>query len=156
MQNYRDNLQAALPSYRERIAQVRLGPNEGGFNLDMGEDLNKAIVAKGQLAGEKLDSEYNDKYHKWVRLLVLTSELEQTFRRIHQFNTDAEFADLIDEQRLDAAFPWHEDDRTKCDALRARLDALSTAIRAWATADPARDPFAGGSPPPVMRVTPKI
>jgi hypothetical protein len=39
--------------------------------------------------------------------------------------------------------------------LRARLAALSATMEAWATA-PTRKPFEGGSPPPVMRVTPKI
>jgi predicted acylesterase/phospholipase RssA len=155
MQNYRDNLQAALPSYRERVAQIRLGPNEGGFNLDMDESLIKRIVAKGRLAGEKLDTEFIDKHHKWVRLLVLTSELEQGFRRIREKQTDTHFAELINEQCCTEGYPYREKDTAVCEALRARLAALSAAMEAWASASP-RDPFKGGSPPAVMRVTPKI
>lgn len=34
-QNYRDNMQAMLPSYRERIIQIHLTDHEGGLNLDM-------------------------------------------------------------------------------------------------------------------------
>lgn len=155
MQNYRDNLQAALPSYRERVAQVRLKPNEGGFNLDMDEELIARIVAKGRLAGEKLDTEFVDKHHKWVRLLVLVSELENGFRRIREKKTDEEFAKLVNEQCATEGFPYREKESEVCEALRARLAALSAAMEAWATA-PTRKPFAGGSPPPVMRVTPKI
>lgn len=155
MQNYRDNLQAALPSYRERVAQVRLKPNEGGFNLDMDEALISRIVAKGRLAGEKLDTEFVDKHHKWVRLLVLVSELEQGFRRIREKKTDEEFAKLVDEQCASEGFPYREKESEVCVALRARLAALSAAMEAWASA-PARKPFEGGSPPPVMRVTPKV
>jgi hypothetical protein len=155
MQNYRDNLQAALPSYRERVAQVRLRPDEGGFNLDMSDDLIKKIVAKGQLAGEKLDTEFVDSHHKWVRLLVLTSELEQGFRRIREKQTDTHFADLIDEQCCTEGFPYREKESAVCEALRARLKALSAAMEAWASAPP-RPPFKGGTPPAVMRVTPNI
>jgi len=156
MQNYRDNLQAGLPSYRERVAQIRLAPDEGGFNLDMDDRLIKRIVAKGQLAGEKLDTKFVDNHHKWVRLLVLTSELEQGFRNIRKQQTDTQFAELIGEQFCTEGYPYREEDSGVCDALRARLAALSTAMDAWASAIPERSPFKGGSPPAVMRVTPKI
>jgi predicted acylesterase/phospholipase RssA len=156
MQNFRDDLQAALPSYRERVVQIRLNPDEGGFNLDMGPREIRNVVGKGQLAGEKLDTEFVNSHHRWVRLLVLTSELERIFRAIREKNTDKEFAELIDEQCCTEGYPYREKDRELCDQMRARLTALSAAMEAWGSERERKSSFKSGTPPPVMRVTPKI
>jgi predicted acylesterase/phospholipase RssA len=155
MQNFRDDLQAALPSYRERVVQIRLNPDEGGFNLDMGPEKITKVVGKGQLAGEKLDTEFVNAHHRWVRLLVLTSELERIFRAIREKKTDEEFAKLIDQQCCTEGYPYREKDSALCKEMRARLAALSTAMEAWAS-EQERKWFKSGTLPPVMRVTPKI
>jgi hypothetical protein len=156
MQNYRDDSQAALPSYRERVVQIRLKPDEGGFNLDMGPDRITKVVGKGQLAGEKLDKEFVNEHHRWVRLLVLTSELERVFRAIREKNTDQEFARLIDKQCCTEGYPYREKDQALCAEMHARLDALSAAMAAWAAEGERKSSFKTGTPPTVMRVTPKI
>jgi hypothetical protein len=53
-QNYRDNSQSLLPSYRERVVQVRLEEGEGGLNLAMDSKTIAKIVDKGDRAGEVL------------------------------------------------------------------------------------------------------
>lgn len=47
-QNYRDDTQSRLPSYRERIVQVRLDEDEGGLNLNMPEETIREIEGKGK------------------------------------------------------------------------------------------------------------
>jgi predicted acylesterase/phospholipase RssA len=155
MQNFRDDLQAALPSYRERVVQIRLNPDEGGFNLDMEPQKIQKVVGKGRLAGEKLDMEFVDSHHRWVRLLVLTSELERIFRAIREKHTDEEFARLIDQQCCTEGYPYREKDSALCKEMHTRLAALSAAMEDWAS-KPKQNWFKSDTLPPVMRVTPKI
>jgi predicted acylesterase/phospholipase RssA len=75
-QNFRDNMQARLPSYRERIVQIRFAQDEGGLNLAMGPKEIQSITAKGKLAGERLRDQFSMPDHRWVRLRVLLAELE--------------------------------------------------------------------------------
>jgi len=51
--NWRDNMQAELPGYRDRICQIRLAEGEGGLNLDMNPDLVWDLVKRGRDAGRK-------------------------------------------------------------------------------------------------------
>ena len=124
MQNYRDNSQAALPSYRERVVQVRLKPDEGGFNLAMGKTVIEGLVQKGQSAGEKLDREFNKQHHQWGRLRVLVSELDDKFRKIRGDKRDEDFEALLGKQQVDSGYPFREQDATWCQEVRDRLQAL--------------------------------
>jgi Patatin-like phospholipase len=54
MQDWRDNLQAELPGYRERVCEVRFAPSEGGLNLRMEPPAIKALMQRGHSAGELL------------------------------------------------------------------------------------------------------
>lgn len=76
-QNYRDNTQSLLPSYRERVVQIRLRDDEGGLNLAMDAATIRNIVAKGKLAGTVLRGHFNFPEHQWVRLRQLLAELER-------------------------------------------------------------------------------
>src|SRR5439155_20493758 len=64
-QNYRDSMQSRLPSYRERVVQIRLKKDEGGLNLNIDPDTIKAVVEKGIQAGEILGA-FNFEHHRWV------------------------------------------------------------------------------------------
>ncbi|WP_201800554.1 patatin-like phospholipase family protein [Myxococcus xanthus] len=83
-QNYRDNTQARLPSYRERVAHVRLADGEGGLNLNMGVGTIQTIAEKGGRAAERLRREFGFDEHRWVRLLVLLGRLEEEFFRLRE------------------------------------------------------------------------
>ncbi len=76
-QNYRDNTQSLLPSYRERVVQIRLRNDEGGLNLAMDAKTIQGIVTKGEQAGAVLRGDFNFPEHRWVRLRVLLAELER-------------------------------------------------------------------------------
>jgi predicted acylesterase/phospholipase RssA len=73
---YYHNLQQAnLPSYRERVVQIRMEQDEGGLRINMPPETIQRIVDKGRQAGEKLLNEFDFDHHWWVRFLVLMSQL---------------------------------------------------------------------------------
>ena len=82
MQNYRDNQQSQLPSYRERIIQVRLEKTEGGLNLDMPSETLRGIAAKGEMAGKGLLSDFEFDEHQWTRFRVVMGQLEAELREM--------------------------------------------------------------------------
>lgn len=91
-QNFRDNTQSMLPSYRERIVQVHLATDEGGMNLDMSNTIIEGMEEKGYRAAKELiafgghgivpprDERFRE--HQWVRLRVLMTQFEREIQRI--------------------------------------------------------------------------
>jgi predicted acylesterase/phospholipase RssA len=53
-QNWRDNTQARLPGYRDRVAHIRLDRGEGGLNLTMDNEKVLDLSARGACAGRGL------------------------------------------------------------------------------------------------------
>lgn len=54
MQNWRDNLQAEMPGYRDRICDLRFAPGEGGLSLKMQLPAIKLLMQRGHEAGDIL------------------------------------------------------------------------------------------------------
>jgi predicted acylesterase/phospholipase RssA len=83
-QNYRDNMQGSLPSYRERIVQIRFSEDEGGLNLKMGQDTIAGIEEKGAKAGKALHDFGMERFpeHQWVRMRVLAAQMEKEIKRM--------------------------------------------------------------------------
>ena len=104
-QNYRDNTQAALPSYRERIVEIAFAANEGGLNLAMGPDQIQSILAKGDLAGRLL-TEFDFDHHRWVRLLVLMGEMEKQLEGLERVLDDPEGYHRLLRVTYDSGFPY--------------------------------------------------
>lgn len=90
MQDYRDNTQAMLPSYRERIVHIRLDDQkgEGGMNLNMPLATIKRIDRKGRKAGELLIRDFDFDEHRWIRFRVLMAELEEQLKRMRDLLTE--------------------------------------------------------------------
>lgn len=118
-QNYRDNTQARMPSYRERVVQVMLENGQGGLNLDMEPEVIQALAYKGHEAAEQLlqafrfNDELRWKEHRWVRLLVLQARLEREFDALRKaYEKQAENADgspnepAVDAKTEDGLPPW--------------------------------------------------
>lgn len=82
MQNHRDNMQTAMPGFRERVVQVHLNNDEGGLNLDMGKETIQGIMKKGSQAGETLISDFRFDHHQWVRYLILMSQLDEHLSKV--------------------------------------------------------------------------
>lgn len=76
-QSYRDNSQSLLPSYRERVVQIRMQEDEGGLNLNMPAATVQRIAEHGRQAGAVLREQFNFAEHQWVRYRVLLAELEK-------------------------------------------------------------------------------
>jgi hypothetical protein len=91
MQNWRDNVQARLPGYRERVIHVKLADGEGGLNLGMTQPKIDELNARGRSAGERLvelfapsgeppASAIGWEEHRWTRLRVFLSVLDRFLR----------------------------------------------------------------------------
>ncbi|WP_164019160.1 patatin-like phospholipase family protein [Pyxidicoccus trucidator] len=154
-QSYRDNAQAGMPGYRERILQLFLDANEGGLNLDMEPEVLERIQLKGCYAARELLTRYGDtdsvhfSEHRWVRMHVLMSELERQLFEVRGLFKDATWKeDLL--ARFEALFqaqlraqepggePWY---RSKgpawCAEAQGRLESLLELVEAWDTAQQA-------------------
>lgn len=77
---WRDKMQSAMPGYRNRIAQVRTRPDEGGTNLFMDREVIASMALRGALAGARLRVRFADEAQwdrfRWLRLRVALSNLE--------------------------------------------------------------------------------
>jgi len=167
-QNYRDNTQAALPSYRDRVVQVRLAAHEGGLNLAMPPATRAAIAAKGRQAGDTLLREFDFDHHRWVRCQVLLNQLEANLHAMRATFDREDYAALFDAAPAAArAFPYPRTGPWRAEALRhlAALRELDEALLAedaawrqdhaeWA----GEDFFAHDTPRPVpvLRVVPDL
>jgi predicted acylesterase/phospholipase RssA len=79
-QNWRDNAQAALPGYRDRVCQIRLLPSEGGLNLNMHVDTIDTLIARGAQAGAEINREFTAtrwRRHVTERYLLLMRLLQR-------------------------------------------------------------------------------
>jgi hypothetical protein len=158
-QNYRDNLQAGLPSYRERIVRINLLPDEGGMNLDMPKDVVAKIVQKGETAGRKLLTEFGFEDHRWTRLLALMAEMEENFARMPPRLKEVEGeldAWIADENKRP---PSYRREQTWLIAARSRVALMEKFASEWQGL--ASDGFEGfrarrPKPTPVLRATPKV
>jgi predicted acylesterase/phospholipase RssA len=158
--NYRDTMQSMLPSYRERIVQVRLTSREGGLNLAMQPETIRRIGAKGRRAGELLTS-MDFAQHQWVRLRVLMAYLEKGIGRMREnFPLPDRYRALFDQQ-LSAGTGgtsrggrWYKPkDAAWCDKAMSRMEAIHQLAELW------RQQFFGVDPPrpeASLRVTPPL
>lgn len=156
-QNFRDNLQSQLPSYRERIVPVGLTPEEGGLNLKMKPETVKAVMARGARAGEALAG-FDMDHHLWVRYLVLLPLLEEN---LAQFRDEvgpggAEFKKLAARQLAargtDGKYPYSRDPDW-CAAAEQRIEQLEAFLQTWA---PEHFGEHCPKPPGTLRVAPDI
>jgi predicted acylesterase/phospholipase RssA len=86
--SWRDSLQSALPGYRNRIAQVRTSPGEGGTNLFMPREIIASMALRGALAGARLRTRFVNEGQwdrfRWLRLRTAMSDLEQLRDSTHE------------------------------------------------------------------------
>jgi predicted acylesterase/phospholipase RssA len=76
MQNWRDLLQSRAPGHRDRIVHVPLSADQGGFNLDMPQEVLDAIAVKGAEAGRILRDQFDFNNHWWVRWRNVAASVE--------------------------------------------------------------------------------
>jgi predicted acylesterase/phospholipase RssA len=61
MQNWRDNAQARMPGFRERVVHIHIGRHEGGLNLAMDKEKIDSLSGRGGAAGERLVTKFSGK-----------------------------------------------------------------------------------------------
>lgn len=166
-QNYRDNMQSRLPSYQERIVQVRLAEGEGGLNLTMEDKTIRGLVKRGKKAGELLKKQFEFNHHRWVRLRVFMNQLET------QLESSKEALDaIVDDHLLDVQrtgrFPYPIPDESHVQAAKEALQTLQEfAVQIGQSVDdvnlpdPPRDtrlfpPVTDEELKPTLRVTPDV
>jgi predicted acylesterase/phospholipase RssA len=163
-QNYHDNMQASLPSYRERIVNVRFESDEGGLNLTMDAGKVKDVQAKGAMAGVMLREDFDWRTHKWVRFQVLMPQLEEQLKKTKETLQLPDYAKLLNDPPASA---YERTADWRYEATR-RVDGLLEMIRNWEQfdgeflkdhpqyAEECFFPFECPKPRPVLRVTPKL
>jgi predicted acylesterase/phospholipase RssA len=102
MQNWRDETQARMPGYRDRIAHILMGKGEGGMNLSMPKETLGKLTTRGQCAGAMLRDRFAGPgeptgmswdNHRWVRYRAAMSALENLlveFERAYDDRTAGE------------------------------------------------------------------
>jgi len=170
-QNFRDNTQSMLPSYRERIVNIRLSDDEGGLNLTMGPQVVQKAQMKGQEAGELLRDRFDLRAHQWVRLQVLMSQLETDLKRLVPVIASEPYRDLVERpteenEQSPLKLPYDRDAGWRSEAAK-RVDLIVNAIARWneldtiwkkdhaSWADECFFPYRSPQPAPVLRVTPR-
>ena len=87
-QNWRDNAQARMPGFRERVIHIKLASGEGGLNLAMEQKKIERLTARGRHAGHELATlfsgtepephkteHWND--HRYARFRTYMASMEQ-------------------------------------------------------------------------------
>jgi predicted acylesterase/phospholipase RssA len=167
-QNYRDNMQAHLPSYRERVVQVRLKPNEGGLNLSMPPEIINGLIRLGEQAAGLLmpqTGSFNFEHHRWVRLRVLMDQLEERFAQLEERLDEGDLKKLLEAQQQQN-FPYERSKEWSDFAQKRFIADLRLLVRAWKAAEEeweegqaSKSPFFSHQSPkprPVMRVVPEL
>jgi predicted acylesterase/phospholipase RssA len=164
MQNRVDEAQMRAPGYRDRVAHVEMGKEEGGMNLNMDRELIENLSLRGREAAGLLRRAYTAEYdsgriiswdnHRWVRLRSALAALEQ----MH-----VEFAegvrgegDGVEGGRTYQELVWRPEDdaptgyKLRSDVRRRRAEYELERIRDLGTG-PDREAMMRGAPKPTPR-----
>jgi hypothetical protein len=158
-QNYRDNMQSNMRSYRERVVQVRLSDEEGGLNLAMSPTTIEKVVEKGYKAGDKIVNHFDFEQHQCVRFQVLMGLLETELKKMKEVLQDSQdkpqkesdYKRLLREQKHKEIFP---PDEHWAEKAVDRIELILNLMEGWGDKPYfAPDPL---PPEPVLRVTPEL
>ena len=161
-QNYRDNMQAMLPSYRERIVQIRLTDEEGGLNLNMDEATIRRVVEKGEEAGQLLLTDFDMPAHEWTRFRVLMNQVEARLgEMVRTLKTYPFYMDTLAHLPLNPDLPFQRDPnwlRQAHEQISALIQLVESQLIQLVESQRPPNLFAGDPPlpEPVLRVTPEI
>jgi hypothetical protein len=170
MQNWRDNMQAALPGFQDRVYQVRLSGDQGGMNLNMSPADIQDLIRKGGLVGRSIASTFDWDQHFFTRYVTvmqmlqvgLTGETDPvtgTERRGLRHNFESHRAAF--EVGAPGAAWLFEHDADWCRQAGVETWALAERARGWV---PSKEgsPFGGFNtgteprPKPTMRIVPRV
>lgn len=130
-QNYRDNTLSVLPSYRERIVQIRLSDGEGGLNLTMPKGTIQKVIEKGEKAGAKLEN-FDFEAHQWVRFRVLMKQMEaglcEMEKTISEHNI---YSGLLSGKINPENYPYPSTDKDWLNDVVDRVQCIGKEVKSW-------------------------
>ena len=155
MQYWADDAQCTLPGYRDRVVEVHLHPEEGGFNLQMPRDQVALLAEKGRQAAESLNTDFIFTRHRWIRYLTSMGRMQDAIGRMDERYATTPppggpgVRELIDQAP-------HYTDYQRSGAWAAKAQQRTETLLGFAGgADP---DFTRDAPKPdtVMRITPRF
>jgi len=161
--NWRDSLQAELPGFWERIRSVELPDGTGGMHITMSPDQIANLAASGGAAGEDFLSTFDWHDHLFARYTLLMRHLQENLVSSTDTTTmtkafTPEFQEMLANlgQRFGGGATGVYNDAWGT-AARDRTRALLGLAEDWAAA-PSLSFIQGDdpTPPPVMRMRPKV
>ena len=164
-QNWHDNAFLRLPSFRDRVVEIWLKPDEGGLNLTMPEETIKKLIERGNQAGIKLrdrflntdpDDSLSWDGHRWARLRTglsgLSVYLQQFSRSVdHPMSQDRKLHEFLLDKDTPPGYKFDapaqlSDAKMAIDEL---LDYLKKIESLQSCTDNPEKPFCGGPRPAV-------
>jgi hypothetical protein len=80
--NSHDALQSSLPSYRERVVEIRFRPEEGSLNLAMPNRTIEQIMKRGRCAGRMLREDFVINEVTYIRFQMVMALIESQLAEI--------------------------------------------------------------------------
>ncbi len=171
--NWRDNMQAELPGYRDRICQIRLTKQEGGLNLNMPPEVVAALVERGATAGKLIRTGecFDWNRHRFVRYRTFMQMMQRSLGRTRVGKDcvwsgegwrakgflDRPFREVLSECVL-ADYPSRPpDEQAWCHRAVAATDKLLALAARWdSDGDAEFDDDGAPHPTPTIRITPSV
>jgi predicted acylesterase/phospholipase RssA len=151
MQNWRDNLQASAPGFRDRVVSVSLCPDEGGLNLAMPETLIRDLSTRGSQAALLLLNDFDFGQHLFTRFRIAMCAIQDLMHSLQESSAwrsaqDAPGWAYIDAQQVPIHYKWGNKNIAEQapEALRALLELLNS----WASSLHEKEGFCTGVPRP--------
>ena len=134
--DWQDSLQSILTGYRERIVTVSLKNDEGGLNLSMPAEKVEKLIAFGEAAGQRLIDDFALEEHRWRRVLVEMTALEEALANFSENWTSTKagqsYEDLLLTYKSGAYSSLSDETRRM---IRDRAAALAALSKDWAHGD---------------------
>jgi hypothetical protein len=168
MQNWRDNAQARLPGFRDRVVNLELAANEGGLNLAMTSQKIEELSNRGRCAGEALvdlfagdgtseTEHWND--HRFVRYRTSMSLVEgwlRGYRRGYTGAPDSITISYPDRVALGMKRPYAFPSRSSMDFAKAAASAYVSLVDGWDAAGDTLEDEGVPRPPSTLRAVPRV
>jgi predicted acylesterase/phospholipase RssA len=167
MQSWRDNAQARVPGYRDRLVHISQAADEGGLNLRMMSETINGLSERGRRAGIKLVERFAGTgtergpgwdEHRWVRMrstMALTVDwVRRTVRASRgALPGDASFEVLLMRDGNTPPDIYRIADGSQVRA-RETMNGIESLTTGWQAGVGGLD--VGPKPTPELRITPKL
>ncbi|MGZ4169637.1 MAG: hypothetical protein ACXVUX_19260 [Solirubrobacteraceae bacterium] len=148
--NWRDELQAELPGFRDRVCQIRMAPGEGGLNLQADPSTVNALMDRGRAAGREILEKFDWDQHRFTRYVTLMEMLQQNFSLL-----SARFGDYGRWLGSDASQPIAAREGRGAE-WRKNAERATALLIDHAPAPPVFDAGERSDPEPAMRIGPRV